>query len=183
MKLNHIFTSDQKLEWWSHGEWVEEPDEATFWSHGYRCHVLRIVHATNEALESTPASPPHGGYLCGYVLIPKEHPWHGKGYDDMPCNVHGRITYAEFNDKQEFWIGFDCAHAYDLNPSTPAFRAWHEAYNPAMKDHYERMDYLRAQFENEDLLNPPYRNFTYAMGQCRKIARQAKAALKSKVTP
>lgn len=69
------------------------------------------------------------GYRCGYVRIPKGHPWHGKttdweedwGKQDAPC-VHGGITFAEADvpcDKggadDAWWLGFDCAHCWD-NP-------------------------------------------------------------------
>lgn len=56
------------------------------------------------------------GYRCGYVKLPKGHPWHGKGYFELNnyVSVHGGLTFAEklkgdiLGDG--FWIGFDCAH-------------------------------------------------------------------------
>jgi hypothetical protein len=48
-------------------------------------------------------------YRCGYITLPKNHPWLFVGdYDEIPVHVHGGITYANGND-----IGFDCAHAGD----------------------------------------------------------------------
>lgn len=45
----------------------------------------------------------------GYVQLPTGHPWAHLGYDDMPVEVHGGLTYAEGR-----WIGFDTAHSGDV---------------------------------------------------------------------
>lgn len=47
--------------------WEREPDKKEWWSHGLPCVILRM---------------PSMGHLCGYVGVPQEHPWHGKGYDE-----------------------------------------------------------------------------------------------------
>lgn len=70
------------------------------------------------------------GYRCGYVKVDPGHPWHGKDSDDICCDVHGGITYAEADtpcDKDGpdngWWLGFDCAHAGDApDPSLPGCR-------------------------------------------------------------
>lgn len=71
------------------------------------------------------------GYRCGYVRLPSGHVWHGKTDwywdDDAAVAVHGGITFSEpdvpCNDPgpdTDWWIGFDCAHAYDRpDPSLP----------------------------------------------------------------
>jgi|SRR5579884_668190 len=59
------------------------------------------------------------GYRCGYVRVPRGHPWHGKDFDQIDADVHGGLTFAEADaecDKGSddgWWIGFDCAHAGD----------------------------------------------------------------------
>jgi hypothetical protein len=56
------------------------------------------------------------GHRCGYIRIPEDHPWHGKGYDDIDVDVHGGLTFsqvAEFTSPG-YWIGFDCNHAWDI---------------------------------------------------------------------
>lgn len=54
------------------------------------------------------------GYRCGYVGIPKGHPWYGKGYDELCPEVHGGLTYADLSeDESVWWMGFDCAHYMD----------------------------------------------------------------------
>lgn len=67
------------------------------------------------------------GYRCGYVRVPKGHPWHGKDYDSIAADAHGGLTFAE-PDKEchgpgeddAWWVGFDCAHLGDApDPSLP----------------------------------------------------------------
>jgi hypothetical protein len=60
------------------------------------------------------------GYRCGYVRVPKGHPWHGKDYNEINVDVHGGLTFGEHDvpcDKggpdDAFWFGFDCAHCDD----------------------------------------------------------------------
>ena len=52
------------------------------------------------------------GHRCGYVGVPEDHPWHGKGYDDVDIDVHGGLTYADARDDL-WWFGYDCAHLGD----------------------------------------------------------------------
>lgn len=70
------------------------------------------------------------GYRCGYVRLPLGHPWHGKSYGDDAIdsvNCHGGITFADADvpcdapgPDTDWWIGFDCAHAYDApDPELP----------------------------------------------------------------
>ena len=50
-------------------------------------------------------------WRCGYVTIPKSHPCYNMGYDDIPIDVHGGLTFSN----GEGCFGFDCAHAGDIN--------------------------------------------------------------------
>lgn len=66
------------------------------------------------------------GYRCGYVKIPRGHPWYGKGDDEIDAAVHGGITFAEPDvdcgggPDDGWWVGFDCAHAWDRpDPTLP----------------------------------------------------------------
>lgn len=55
-------------------------------------------------------------YRCGYVQVSKRLPINTTSID-----CHGGITYAnkeapsplEIDDKNKWYIGFDCAHAFD----------------------------------------------------------------------
>ena len=68
------------------------------------------------------------GNRCGYVRIPKGHPWHGAHYDHICAEVHGGLTFAEPDEPCDaggaddaWWIGFDCAHSGDApDPDLPS---------------------------------------------------------------
>lgn len=38
----HFYTSDEKIEKWGYGEWVEEPDYVCFFKHGLACRIARM---------------------------------------------------------------------------------------------------------------------------------------------
>jgi len=73
------------------------------------------------------------GFRCGYVRIPRGHPWHGMDYDNVGAEVHGGLTYAEADCNcgkggadDAWWLGFDCAHCGDApDPALPGYvRGW-----------------------------------------------------------
>lgn len=113
IEYKNLFTSEQKLMWWGYGEWTEEPDQAQFEYKGYKCLIKRIA-----IREETEAEVMTGGYLCGYVAIPFEHPWALDEDLVDKSNVHGGITFSE-GTNEEWMVGFDCAHSGDLIPSLP----------------------------------------------------------------
>jgi hypothetical protein len=43
-------------------------------------------------------------------------------------NVHGGITYAQFEDDEEWWIGFDCAHIGDAKDPALMNDGWKKFY-------------------------------------------------------
>lgn len=60
------------------------------------------------------------GTLCGYVVVPKHHPWHGMDYEEIECEVHGGLTYGQSLGEFDFAVGFDCAHYGDYVPGFPS---------------------------------------------------------------
>lgn len=60
-----------------------------------------------------------GAYRCGYVGVPYGHKLAKKRVNDLGwLNCHGGVTYTEphlynCDDKNTWWIGFDCAHCFD----------------------------------------------------------------------
>ena len=93
-------------------EWLDEPDKDEFEHDGLKCLILRNLEL---------------GHLCGYVAVPKGHPCYGKDYDHIPYDdlfpveVHGGLTFSGEGDgnrwpEGHWWLGFDCAHAWDLVP-------------------------------------------------------------------
>lgn len=115
---------------WGEGAWQHEPDKVQFVDEatGLPCLIVRNF----------------GGALCGYVGVPQTHPAYGKHYDDPECggfDVHGGITFTgKCNPSEEasrsichvvspgeddnvWWLGFDCAHAFDMTPANADWMA------------------------------------------------------------
>lgn len=138
-------------ETWGPGPWDGEPDRMQ-WSDeatGLPCLAVR-----NRL-----------GAWCGYVGLPAGHPWRDAGgYDDIDCRVHGGLTYGpescdvgggrichETDGADDvMWIGFDCAHVYDVVPSMDA------RYGSDYEATYKTLIYVRLE--------------------CARLAEQAKAA-------
>jgi hypothetical protein len=97
---------------WPEGPWTNEPDRLAWETDGYPCLMVRS-HVT--------------GAWCGYVGLPPAHPFHGK---DLVSINEGllfprSIDYAKGCDyvvchagegDDVYWIGFQCAHAFDDCP-------------------------------------------------------------------
>lgn len=112
---------------WGEGAFQNEPDKCQWTDEatGLPCLIVRN----------------HFGALCGYVGVPEGHPFFDIGCDESnnqgipveTLNVHGGVTFTGFcqEDKEHgichvpevgqsdrvFWLGFDCAHYYDLTPA------------------------------------------------------------------
>lgn len=125
-------------------EWLDEPDREDFEHAGYKCLVLRHDEV---------------GHLCGYAAVPRGHPCYGKHYDHLPyedlftVDVHGGLTHSGEGDGKfwtagYWWLGFDCAHAYDLVPF---------------------MEDFTKRFMGPSL-GGTYRNFQYARQETKKLA-------------
>lgn len=151
---------------WGDGPWQKEPDKA-YWvdpETDLDCLIVR-----NPIL----------GQLCGYVGVPKDHPFYKKGYDDCDVDVHGGLTFANFcqktkdeahgichkpdkgRPKKVWWLGFDCGHCYDAIPGAAA--------------QYREMTGLCSKAFGLDDTNI-YRDFSYVEGQVKKLAMQVKDA-------
>lgn len=99
------------------GPWMAEPDRQEFKAYGFNCLVARA----------------YGTFaLCGYVGIPKSHPLYGATFNELDeIDVHGGLTHSEKcvehichlseNEEDLWWLGFDCAHTFDLCPGVMAF--------------------------------------------------------------
>lgn len=121
-----------KLQLFGPGEWMEEPDELDFQYLGFDCRLRR-----NQM-----------GSWCGYVKVPEDHVYHGKTWDDLDIGVHGGITFCE-KLEDGYWIGFDCAHCYDISPVLD------KAFGNCFAD-------------------VVYRNMDYCMNECKKMVDQLK---------
>lgn len=127
------------------GHQAKEPDREEFQHAGYKCLIQRHYEL---------------GHLCGYVGVKKRHPCYGKNddrmpYDDLfPVHVHGGLTFSDEGDgswhpKGYWWLGFDCAHAWDIVPYIQVLTA-------------------PTQYEQHGT----YRNFQYVRQETKAFAEQ-----------
>lgn len=143
------------------GPWDNEPDRVEWRDEktGLDCLILR------NGL----------GALCGYVAVRPGHPWHGKGYDDVPAEVHGGLTYADAchgrichvprpgEPDNVWWLGFDAGHAWDLVPSMT---------------HWRRLMPKLASLDDSET----YRTVEYMRAECERLARQVADASLAKTS-
>lgn len=139
---NYIDKSD-----WPHGEWMDEPDKVHWVHNGLDCLIVR--------------SRSSGG-LCGYVGVPKSHKYYEMDYNDVydqpDCKVecHGGLTFSgpcrpveneqglchpkegAANEKV-WWLGFDCAHAWDVSPM--------DDWSFAQDSMYRHLAYVKLEVE------------------------------------
>ena len=168
MQMIHHFTSNQKLEWFGYGEWVEEPDEVDFEHSGFTCKVIRVVKYEGVKLEHA-----FGGHFCGYVRIPQGHPWYGEKAYDIDCSVHGGLSWSgppPFDNNDEWWVGFDCGHSGDIIPSMGKMLGEIREKDPMLKKLYNMHKDIRHLFAES------YKTFHYAIGETQDLAQQASEA-------
>lgn len=116
----------------------------------YDCYTLII----ENHLKSLPNYPMDFGWGQGYVLLPRNHPFYGKDYDDIDVDVHGGLTFGckfesknflkwiknqeiggdvtreNFENFDGFWIiGFDTNHLGDNKMMCPKSYVLREAEN------------------------------------------------------
>lgn len=156
LKQKHPFTSDKKLKWFGYGEWVEEPDLVTFEYRKTKCQIHRIVKPDGPSL--------FGGFLSGYIHVREDHSWSCCEYTDIDCQVHWGLTYGEWEDNGEYWVGFDCSHLDDLVPSLMQLnKALERIEMPLLKD---------ILCPKHPLLTSIYRNIEFCINQCCSLVDQ-----------
>ena len=131
-----------------HGEWMHEPDRLTFQQAGLDCLIQR-----NEATFT----------LNGYASVGPHHPFYDKKELVMErVSCHGGVTWAgrcsgilsrepllvdEGIDEELYWIGFDCAHAWDLAPGIEFGMTRILPRPPGIDAVYRTFDYVKAEVE------------------------------------
>ncbi len=137
---------------WGEGPWQSEPDREEWVDPvtGYHC-IARRSHSL--------------GAWCGYVGIPKEHPYNGKSSRDIDnIYVHGGLTYSEecngepgsgichkVEDCKDhaWWLGFDCGHFGDYSPAMESVIPTHIIYTevdaPLPDISYKTLDYTKNE--------------------------------------
>lgn len=166
--MTNFLTPEAKEFFWGQGPWVNEPDYEEFEIDSVKCSIERMgtnlpfkfedyLQVFQELKKENPEHPlvknnfHFGGHLCGYVQLPKDHPWEKIDCDEIPAEIHGGITYRE-RTKGRFCIGFDCAHSYDLIPSQ---KAWKKIYGeeyklkipyfPVGEESYKTWDFVKKE--------------------------------------
>ena len=128
--------------------------EARFEHKGYPCVVLFMPM----------------GFRNGYVGLPKGHKYHGKDYDSIPVDCHCGLTYGDYGlhaqeDKDTYWIGFDCGHCcdgFDLEKLEEYYgNTEHNKANQIMRNYHEMIN-KEHQFRTLD----------YVKSECMKIVEQ-----------
>lgn len=97
----HLLTSDEKLERWGYGEWIEEPDMVDFIHKGISCKCLREINLNKKN---------HCGYWIGMVYVYEYPSWAKK------IVVHGGLNFIKPRLGLEYSIEFSCDYK-DLCPS------------------------------------------------------------------
>lgn len=119
------------------------------------------------------------GHRCGYIRVPKGHPWHGKEYDDIEANVHGGLTFAEKDTPcgkggkdDGYWVGFDCAHCGDAPD-----RELYARFSPEKQAGFKMMAQIHADIEARHPLSPRFRDKVrsqeYVIRECQQLIEQA----------
>jgi hypothetical protein len=111
------------------------------------------------------------GYRCGYVKIPKNHPWYGVHYNEIDIEVHGGLTFSSLVGLDHpilsngYWIGFDCMHSADLPDRDEAKKEYIKYAN---------------MFSKLKLDGSKIRNLRYVESKCRNICVECSQILKIK---
>ena len=110
-------------------EKVKEEGNYKIWQ--YKCFIYIIERSR------------HLGYLKGYVLLPRNHKYYWKYYENIPVKSYDGLRYS----KEEYWfwkIGFDCAN--DLVPSTVE-----ELMEDKQQIEYRDCEYKDMQFVEKEI--------------------------------
>ena len=154
------------------GPWTAEPDKLQWVDEATNLDCLILRNG--------------GGNLCGYVGIPKTHPWHGKGYgqcldgcaDEDSCyehspeariRVHGGLTFAAACREHS---GDDaiCHVPAEGRPDDVWWFGFDTAHSGDLSPKYVDSDqpYMRAIYGRDCI----YRDVAYVKAECADLAKQ-----------
>lgn len=139
------------------GPWDDEPDKVQWIDGDTDLDCLAVRN--------------HMGAWCGYVGVPRTHPYYRTPFDHVPVSVHGGLTFSNTCDEDApeghgichiplpgrsddvWWLGFDCGHFTDVQPALAAM--------------FGRFTSLAdTRFE------PRYRTLEYVQRECADLAKQ-----------
>lgn len=137
---------------WPSGPWDKEPDKVNWSYQGMDCMMVRNSF----------------GAWCGYVGVPKGHPFYEKDYErahemaeevGAELSVHGGLTYSgkcaghichvpeRGRPDDVWWLGFDCAHFMDLCPGMVASGQKAGLYDTSYRQEYRDMEWVKQEVE------------------------------------
>lgn len=109
------------------------------------------------------------GFRCGYVMVQNQHPAYEKNYNDLHINCHGGLTFSDHTlidtKFSGWWIGFDCAHTWDLIDVDSQMKYYGEKIRSSV------FDYLNYAVGN-DTSKGVVRSKNFCKWQCRNIVNQ-----------
>jgi hypothetical protein len=138
--------------WTDPGPWHKEPDK-----------VQWIDEATNYACLAVRGRL---GVWCGYVGVPEQHPFYKVDCDDLPVSAHGGLTYSDLCQEEApeghgichipepghpdnvWWLGFDCAHAFDLAPGMIRLDGLPSTGAGIFQEEYRTLAYVQRECES-----------------------------------
>ena len=144
METKRYRTIDRQAMGWPAGPWDDEDDKVQWQDEatGFPCLAVRN---------------PRMGHWCGYVGVSAGHPAFGMRYELFDGEVHGGLSYADFcqpeategqgichvpspgEDERIYWLGFHCAHGFDLLPRLAKFG------DVLPEDTYRTLDYVQRE--------------------------------------
>lgn len=134
---------------------------------------LVLGEGTHRGLEWNIVSGPLG-YRCGYIRVPKGHPWHGKKYGEIDCSVHGCLTFSDPDMPchkggldDGYWVGFDCGHYGDA-PDPELYKIL-DKDNPAKAESRTTWQKMMGKFPDPGEI----RSQEYVEAECRHLIDQA----------
>jgi hypothetical protein len=161
---------------WGEGPWQTEPDRVQWQHAGYACLITRH---------------PSFGSLCAYVGVDRAHPLYGQEWDaeGSPIDdleVHGGVNYSAKcrghichvpepgMPDDVWWLGFECAHAFDL---APAMEARMKKLKPLSSPFLDIPKWPQMVEEMRDRLGmrEHYRDLPYVKAECESLAEQLRA--------
>lgn len=112
---------------------------------------------------------------CGYVKLPPDHDWYGRGIQHLDVQVHGGLTFGgPRHEENECWIGFDCAHASDYRPGEDMM--WEKMRATADPKMLRLLDDMNATKATLPVwLRENYRTLDYAKQETTELAQQVHA--------
>jgi hypothetical protein len=134
----------------------------TYELHGFKCTVKKDFHLR---------------HLCGYVALPKEHPFYGMFYDHMPISCHGGLSYGRIQNDDLHHIGFDCAHYLDAVPGLTDFK--YSDLGPEYAEIAAMMEKIEARLPKRE---ETYKDLSYVKKEIESMVRQIKMVEYDKLT-